>query len=394
MGKTMISIKNITFSKILRRTALVLAIPVLAACVDTANVGQRVTPNKAVKVALLVPSGSGNPQQEALAASLVNAAKLAASDVKGAQIQLKVYSTAGNSAQAAKVAKLAVADGAKIIIGPLFAQAANAAGVAVSKSNVNVLSLSNNTQIAGGNVFVLGNTFENTANRLVSFAARKGLRNIGAVAAKNAAGDIALSAVRKAAAKYGANYTGSTSYEFSPQGVVQAVPSIKAQVVNTGAQALVFSSDSAGALPILAKLLPENGLTPDRVQYMGLTRWDIPASTLTTSGLQGGWFAMPNASSMSAFRSRYTANYGANPHPLAGFAYDGVAAVGALLATGSSDALTRSKLTRPGGFAGVNGVFRLLPDGTNQRGLAIAEVRNGQAVIIDPAPRGFGGSGS
>jgi hypothetical protein len=386
--------KFTTFSKALRLTGLAVAASLLVACVDTSNVGQRVNPNKAVKVALLVPSGSGNAQQEALAQSLINAAKLAVSDVQGAQIELKVYATGGDAAKAANAAKLAAADGAKIIVGPLFAQAANAAGAAVAGRSINVLSLSNNTQIAGGNVFVLGNTFDNTANRLVSYAARKGLNNVAAVGAQNAAGEIAINAVRKAAAKAGANYTGSTAYEFSPTGVVAAVRSIKSQVTSTGTQALVFSSDSAGALPILAQLLPENGLGPDKVQYMGLTRWDIPASILATSGLQGGWFTLPDTNSISAFRARYTSSYGAAPHPLAGFAYDGVAAVGALLATGSSDALTRTKLTRSDGFAGVNGVFRLLPDGTNQRGLAIAEVREGTAVVISPAPRGFGGSGS
>ncbi len=382
------------FSKALRLTGLAVAASLLVACVDTTNVGQRVNPNKAVKVALLVPSGSGNPQQEALAQSLINAARLAVSDVKGAQINLKVYATGGDTAKAANAAKLAAADGAKIIVGPLFAQAAIAAGVAVAGRNINVLSLSNNTQIAGGNVFVLGNTFDNTANRLVSYAARKGLRNVAAVGAQNTAGEIAIDAVRKAAAKAGSNYTGSTAYEFSPTGVVAAVQTIKSQVTSTGTQVLVFSSDSAGALPILAQLLPENGLGPDKVQYMGLTRWDIPNSTLAAAGLQGGWFTLPDTNAISAFRSRYTSSYGAAPHPLAGFAYDGIAAVGALLATGDATALTRTKLTRSDGFAGVNGVFRLLSDGTNQRGLAIAEVRDGKAVVISPAPRGFGGSGS
>jgi len=188
--------------------------------------------------------------------------------------------------------------------------------------------------------------------------------------------------------------TAGIPYFTTASGASAAVQAIRSQVTSTGTQALVFSSDSAGALPILAQLLPENGLGPDKVQYMGLTRWDIPASTLATAGLQGGWFTLPDTSAISAFRSRYTSSYGAAPHPLAGFAYDGVAAIGALLATGDSNALTRRKLTRSDGFAGVNGVFRLLPDGTNQRGLAIAEVRDGKAVVISPAPRGFGGSGS
>lgn len=384
-------------SKILKHIKLgilVFIIPFIAACVTTGNVGKRVDPNAPVKVALLVPSGSGDAKQEALAKSLVNAARMAVNDVQGAKIDLLIYSTAGKPAQASEVAKKAAADGAKILVGPLFAEAANAAGLAVAGKNINVLSLSNNTQIAGGNVFVLGNTFENTANRLVRFAAAKGLRNVASVGAKNAAGAIAEGAVQKAAATAGVTYTGATSYEFSTAGVVNATQTIKSHVQSTSTDVLIFSSDSAGALPVLAQLLPENGLTPDTIKYMGLTRWDIPTSTLSISGLQGGWFAMPNTSSIAGFATRYTTIYQTNPHPLAGFAYDGIATIGALLASGEPDALTKAKLIRPGGFAGVNGVFRLLSDGTNERGLAIAEVRDGEAVVIDPAPRGFSGSGS
>jgi len=35
-----------------------------------------------------------------------------------------------------------------------------------------------------------------------------------------------------------------------------------------------------------------------------------------------------------------------------------------------------------------------MPDGTNERGLAVAEVRNNTLNILDPAPRSFGGAGS
>ena len=93
-----------------------------------------------------------------------------------------------------------------------------------------------------------------------------------------------------------------------------------------------------------------------------------------------------------AFNQRYTAAYGNGPHLLAGKAYDGMRAVGTLLQTGSRDALTRKQLTRNAGFAGANGIFRLQPDGTNQRALAVATFREGKVVVIDPAPRSFGGA--
>jgi ABC-type branched-subunit amino acid transport system substrate-binding protein len=74
-------------------------------------------------------------------------------------------------------------------------------------------------------------------------------------------------------------------------------------------------------------------------------------------------------------------------------AYDGIAAIGALAKSGSRDALSRARLTQSAGFQGVSGVFRFRPDGTNQRGLAVATIRDQKVVVIDPAPQGFGGAG-
>ncbi len=93
------------------------------------------------------------------------------------------------------------------------------------------------------------------------------------------------------------------------------------------------------------------------------------------------------------FSNRYAATYGQQPHALAGLGYDGIAAIGALVKSGDANALTAQALTRSSGFAGVNGVFRLLPNGTNERGLSIATIQNSQVVEIDPAPRAFGGFG-
>ena len=124
-----------------------------------------------------------------------------------------------------------------------------------------------------------------------------------------------------------------------------------------------------------------------------MTRWDIPPATLSLPGVQGGWFAEPDPNLQAQFVQRYQAAYGEAPHPIAGLAYDGIAAIGALIKSGNPNALTRQGITQPSGFVGVNGVFRLLPDGTNERGLAIAQVQNGKAIVIDPAPRSFGGAG-
>lgn len=368
----------------------------LAACepIPSAGRGPAVDPSKPVPVALLLPSGSGGSGDEILARDLKQAADMAVADLAGSvTIDLRVYNVGSDPAMAAQMATQAVADGAAIILGPVYGESANAAGAAVRGTGVNVLSFSNNTDIAGGNVFVLGQTYQNSAARVVSYAASQGKRNILIVHEQIPQGDLGRRAIEAAARQSGARIAGIVPFEFSGPGVTAAVPTIVSTAKATGADALVLTSDPAGALPLLAQVLPQAGLTGSQIQYAGLTRWDLPPDTMRLPGLEGGLFAYPDQATYGKFKSRYAAAYGSEPNLIAGLAYDGVAAIGALVKSGRSDPFSVASLTQGAGFAGVNGVFRLRADGTNERGLAIAQIRNGTLVIIDPAPRSFGGAG-
>lgn len=379
--------------KSLGQIALVAAALLVAACVPTTTPTAGNSSGK-VQVALLVPGGSGQASDELLARSLENAARMAIADLGNSQIDLRVYKTAGQPNQAAAMATQAVSEGAQIILGPVFAQEANAAGVAVAGSGVNVLAFSNNPDIAGNNVFVLGPTFANTANRLTSYAVRAGKSKIMIVHDRNSAGELGRAAIQAGVDRAGGLVVASGDYEFSQNGVVSAAPALAATAKSSGAQAIFLTADTAGALPLITQMLSENGLAPGVTQYVGLTRWDIPAATLALPGVQGGWFALPDPALYAQYQSRYTTTFGEAPHPISGLAYDGMAAIGALTQKAKGGVISKSALTQSNGFVGVNGVFRLLPDGTNERALAVAQVQNGAPVVIDPAPRSFGGFGS
>ncbi|WP_170402611.1 penicillin-binding protein activator [Ruegeria arenilitoris] len=379
----------------LARTAAVLATAVFLAACETTGIGggPSINTSEPVPVALLVPAGSGQAGDAELARSLENAARLAMADLQNVKIDLRVYDTRGSSNTAAEVAQRAVADGAKIIVGPFYSQATNSAGLAVLNSGVNVLSFSNNTSIAGGNVFVLGYTFDNTANRLVSFAGSQGKSNMVIVHSDDTAGQLGQAAIATALSGSRVNNAGSVGYSRSQQGVINSVSAVKATVDASGADSLFLTATTAGALPLFSQLLPEAGVSPATTQYIGLTRWDIPTQTLDLPGVQGGWFALPDQSKAQAYRQRYNNTYGEAPHPNSGLAYDGIAAIAALVSQGKSNALTASALTQNAGFQGVGGIFRLRPNGTNERGLAVATIQNKQVVVIDPAPQSFTGAG-
>ncbi len=372
---------------------LVLSFLGLVSCTDNlGGAAPHIDTSRPVPVALLVPAGGGNAADDAMARSLENAARLAMADLDGVTIDLKVYNTAGDPTRAAEMAKQAVRDGAKIILGPVYSQSAAAAGNAAP--SVNVLAFSNNPAVAGGNVFVLGNTFGNTAKRLVSYAAANGKGNIMIVNGESAAENLGRAAISNAiAATPGASETSSMSFEVSQTGVINAVRDISTQARDSGATSIFLTSGTDGALPFLAQLLPENGLTPDRIQYIGLQRWDVPSSARTLAGLQNGWFALSDPALQDQFQQRYLAAYGDNAHAIAGLAYDGIAAIGALVKAGQADALTATALTQPQGFVGVNGVFRLLPNGTTERALAVMQIIDKELVVIDAAPRSFATAG-
>lgn len=385
--------------KAIGRIFALLSMMWLAACDPSmlsglGNAGQRIDPNAPIQVALLVPGGSGAGTDSLLAANLENAARLAISDLEGVKIDLRVYNTGADPLRAASVATQAVTEGANIILGPLFGEAANAAGVAVSSANVNVLAFSNNTTIAGGNVFVLGSTFQNTASRLVGYAGRQGIRRYAVIHGDNVAGEAGRDAVATAVRNAGSDLASIQSYPLSQQGIFNAAGPMVAAVNASGAQAVFLTAGVNADLPIVATALPEAGLNTTTTRYLGLTRWNAAPQALALPGLQNGLFALPDQTMQNLFDSRYEAAYGDRPHPLAGLAFDGIAAIGALAASGNANALTKEALTSPQGFQGTSGIFRFLADGTNQRGLAVATVRDGAVVILEPAPRSFGGSGS
>ena len=381
--------------KSLGQTFLVLCAAALSACVPTA--GPSTAPAQgnggSVQVALLIPSGSGQAQDELFGQNLENAARLAMADLRGVQIDLRVYKTGGSPAQASALARQAADEGAQVILGPFYSEEANAAGIAVANSGVNVMAFSNNAAIAGGNVFVLGQTFDNTARRLATYAVRNGKSKILIVHDRNVAGETGRAAIERGVSAAGGSVVGITSYEFSQNGIVQASQGIVASARSSGATALFLTADTAGALPLLSQLLVDNGIDRATTQFIGLTRWDVPTASLGLPGLQGGWFALPDPGLYQQYQSRYTAAFGSAPHPISGLAYDGIAAIGALVKQGKSNALTGAALTQGSGFVGVNGIFRLRSDGTNDRGLAVAEVRAGRVVVVDAAPRSFGGAG-
>lgn len=375
-----------------------LGMAALAGCASTpvtkpANDGIAVDPNQPVRVALLLPYGSGDPGREAIARSLENAARLAQADLRNATIDLVVYPSGGTSAGGAAAAQKAASEGAKIIVGPLFSTETAGAEPVAAAAGLTMLSLSNNPAVAGGNVYIIGTTFENTADRLVSYGLSKGLRSYGIVYPSGLEGETARDAITTVLGARGATLVASQPYSLSVEGIKAAAVPAAATLSAGGAQAVILTDGPTGGLGFISEALRENGLSAVQTQFLGMQRWDVSAEALAVPALQGGAFAAADPALLAAFDGRYRNAYGGEaPHELAGLAFDGVSAIGAMIAEArkaGGSPFSTARITNQAGFAGVNGPFRFLPSGRVQRNLAILEVQNNQAVVIERAARSF-----
>lgn len=391
----------------MRKGALGLVVLALAACgaptqdtkkprrtpqvdVDPANVFD---PSGVARVALLVPAGSSQAQRNALAQTLVNAARMAIDDTRGAQIDLRVYETAGDPVRARAAATKALADGANIFLGPLFGVAAEVVGPIAAAKGVNVLTFSTTPSVAGRNVFLLGTTAETEADRAISFAKSRGTNSISIFYPNDASGLVSAQAIRSAARKYGVEIVSQASYERSQNGIPPSALAFSQQQVG---EALVIPGRGRG-LQLVGSFLSFYGVRQPQTKFIGLGQWNAPV-TRQERTLQGGWFVAPDPSLFNSFAGRYQAKYGSSPPALAALAYDGIAAIGAMLKAArdgrNSEGLSAEAITDPGGFVGVNGVFRLRRDGRIDRKLAVMEVAQDGFRVVDPAPKGFGTPGS
>ena len=364
----------------LTRTVLGLGAALLLASCDMPSGGPRIGQGP-VSVALLVPANSEDVRVNNLADTLIAAANLAISDADASRIQLSIFPTQGTVEGARRAAQLALESRAKVVVGPLYADNAVAVGQVLSGSGIPIISFSNNPQIAGGNVYALGQSFEDTATRILSYAKSQGRSRVIAVVPEGASGEVATAAISNAASLTGVTFAGRASYEFSQQGVQRGAPEIVAQINSTGSDIAILSANPAGALPLLAQSLGDADLNTSRTRVAGLARWDVPASTLSLVTLQEGLFALPNVATSTDFASRFESFAGIPPQLVTGVSYDAMTIVTSRLAAGGSSPFARDQLLSDT-YSGASGTFRIAESGQARRELAIAQVRETSYEVV------------
>ena len=344
-----------------------------------------------VKVALILPLTA--PGQGAVVAqSLRNAAEMALTEFQNPDVTILVKDDRGSPEGARDAATQAVAEGAELIIGPVFAGSVQAVGQVAHQSRRPVIAFSTDAGVATRGVYLLSFLAQAEVDRIVDYAASQGKRSIAALIPETTYGGVVEAQFREATARRGLRVAAVERY---PAGQPQAAVSRLAPVIAGAAPQAdaLFLPDNGDGLPAAPQALQAARFNPQQVKLLGTGVWNEPR-VFALPALQGGWFAAPDNRGFNAFAGRYRARYNTDPTRLATLSYDAVSLAAALARTQGSQRFAEPVLTNPSGFAGADGVFRFRPDGTNDRALAVQEIRGGGAATISAAPRVLGASGT
>ena len=348
-----------------------------------------------VKVALLVPLSGANA---ALGKAMLEAAQLALFTTASERLTLVPRDTGGTPEGAAAAARSAISEGAQLLLGPLLAAEVEAVKPIARDAKVNVIAFSTATQLAGGNLFLMGFLPRQEVVREVSFARERGLSRFAALAPNSPYGHLMTESLRDAATSGGGSVV---KVEYldprapDPTAAVQRLLSSGGLAPAPGAAAPPPASVAFDALLLpeggvqlkqIARQLKEAGLDPARVRLLGSGLWDDP-SIDGEPALQGGWFASSPPETRREFESRFQATYGHPAPRLASLAFD-AAALAAVLGK-NGEPFSREAILNPNGFTGVDGLFRFTPQGLVQRGLAVIEIEPQGTAAVSPAPQSF-----
>ena len=337
-----------------------------------------VTPidNQRNLVAVIVPMSG---PEGAVGQSIANAANLALLDSGEKSLRITMYDSAG-AGGAAAAATRAIANGNRLILGPLLAAEVRAVAPIARRAGVPVVAFSNDTSVAGRGVYLMGFTPDQSIDRVARFARAKGAARFGVLVPSGVYGQRASQAMVSVVHAAGGRITAFEQFDRSPVAVKAAV----ARLVAKGQYDAVLIGDAGRIAAVAAPGLPR------ATRLLGTELWATDKNLGIAPALRGAWFAAAPDMRFTQLSGRYRARYGRAPYRLASLGYDAV-----LLAVRTARnwpvgrPFPAAMLVDREGFGGVDGSFRFNRDGIAERLLEVRQVTATGTTVVAPAGKAF-----
>lgn len=332
------------------------------------------------RVALLVPMAGSTAE---VGQSLANATTMALLDTNANNLRITTYDT---SRGAAAAARQAIADGNKLILGPLLADNVPSVQAAARPAGVPAIAFTNDSTVASADIFVLGHIPEQSIRRSIQYARSNGSNNFAALLPEGDYGQRSYSALQNSLRDYGGSLVAFERYARGNTSIVGAAQRLRQR----GGYDTVLIADGARLAVQAAGQIRGQGASGTRL--LGTELWSGESAITQTTTVNGALFSAVSDGRFRRFSESYEARFGTRPYRLATLGYDAVLLTLRIARdwrVGSDFPV--NQLYDRGGFLGVDGAFRFGRDGVAERALEVREVRGGEVIAVDEAPSSFGG---
>lgn len=330
------------------------------------------------RVALLVPMSGPNAE---VGQSIANATTMALLDTNAQNLRITTYDTAGGPAAAASKA---VADGNKLILGPIQAEEVASVATIARAAKIPLIAYVADSAVAARDVFILGTVPVSSITRTVNYAWEKGARRFAVLAPSGDYGQRASAAFGGAVRASGGTVTASETYERSNTSIVSAARRLRAK---PGIDAVLIADGSRFAAMGAAQLKSSGAAAP---RLLGTELWSGESAIASSPALRGAWFSAVSDSRFRQFADSYKTRFGNTPHRISTLGYDSVLLtirVARDWKPGTN--FPTAKLADRGGFLGLDGPFRFGANGVVERALEVREARAGTVAVVSAAPARF-----
>lgn len=373
------------------------------------------------RIAVLLPTSGKNAT---IGKSIQSSVTTAALENNMKNLTITFYDTATDATAAINDA---LATNPEIIIGPVFAD--NARTLRDTKSgDIPALSFTSDATAVGNGVMTMALMPTNSVETIVSQMSADGIKSFIIMAPNSKSGQLMASAAKNASDIYNIPLSGLFYYDegnatsikdtskTASMNTTRASANTRAREIlsdiltNERLTALEYSNlnmqlekisrrDTLGSVPYdailflgnaddtkkLASFMRYYGVSSRDAAYYGSALWDGTdiANDLTMSGAK--YATMPPTN--PDFVTTYTNITGTTPSRMATFGYDATnLAIGMI----KSDKSNAAYLLDPSGYVGTDGLFRLKPNGDNERALRIVKLNgDGTTTEIKVAPKNF-----
>ncbi len=330
------------------------------------------------RIALIVPLSGPNA---AVGQSIANATTMALLDTNAQNLRITTYDSAAGAAGAAA---RALADGNRLILGPLDPGDVRAVSLAARAAHVPIIAYANDSAVASGDVFLMGTQPGQSISRTVSYAAGRGSRSYAALVPEGSYGPLAEQALEAASQRGGGRFAGVETYNRGNTSIISAARRLKV----AGAFDTVLIADSARMAASAAPVL--RGAGAARPLVIGTELWSGDSLLASSPALRGALFAAVSDTRFRQFADSYKGRFGSAPYRVATMGYDSVLLTLRIARDWKpGTTFPSSRLGDRGGFLGLDGPFRFGTGGMIERALEVREARAGTVAVVSPAPARF-----